>query len=143
MPKLEATTEGELYMDVKCGTAVGKLFVNKVRNCSQGSNTFGKTVCILGCPSGSDEEAVWLSFTKFQEVGGRTNARNCKRSITHQGQTLYRYWDWLLSGGSSGSSDVSIVMGREFLGIISTLKKKFLFGTYLHPIMLILKRYEC
>ena len=100
VPTTSVSEEGNAFLEVKCGSMTGSLFVSKVRSSEHGPNSLGKTVCILSDP---DEKGgrMWYSFAKFQEAGGRMSAKNWKRSITHQGQGLYRYWDWLTSEDST------------------------------------------
>lgn len=68
-------------MEVKCGTATGRLYISKYR--SQ-----GRSSCIL-CSE------KWYTLTQFQEVGGRASSKNWKKSISHRGQTLQKFVEWL------------------------------------------------
>lgn len=68
-------------MEVKCGTATGKLYINKYK--SQ-----GRSPCVL-------HSSKWHSLTQFQEIGGRASSRNWKKSISHRGQPLQKFVEWL------------------------------------------------
>ena len=66
--------DGEIYLEVECGTNKAKLFLSKL---CQGS----KGACILFNES-------WLTPNEFQFVSGRCAVKDWKRSIRHNGHCL-------------------------------------------------------
>ena len=68
-------------MDIKCGAASGRLYVNKFKKA-------GHAVCVL-CSS------EWYSPSQFQEIGGRANMKNWKKLVSQMGYPLQKLFDWL------------------------------------------------
>ena len=111
IPKILKTREGESFFEVRCGNITGKLFIEKFKKTYKGANTAGKLICILS----DTEEGKWYSLLQFQEAGGRSSNKNWKRSISHEGQLLHRYWDWL------SSSDEKLAASQQQLLVDSKL----------------------
>lgn len=76
-PTLSQASSGSDTISVKCGSATGTLYVDKIR--APGNK--GNLKCIL---SGSD----WYSPIDFEIFRGKTKSRNWRRSILHENVQL-------------------------------------------------------
>ena len=78
-----------------------KLYIGKFREV--GASLAGKHPCIL-----NDGDSKWYSPVQFQDVGGRSAAKNWKKSISHQGQGLFKFLDWLTSAECADMNSESV-----------------------------------
>ena len=67
------------YIIVTCGSTDGKLFFNKLKNCT---TKLGSVSCIL------KNDNSWCSPSEFENLGGRVKSKNWKRSICYDGKPL-------------------------------------------------------
>ena len=67
------------YVLVTCGSTVGKLFFNKLKNCT---GKLGSVSCILKADNS------WCSPSELESLGGKAKSKNWKRSICLDGKPL-------------------------------------------------------
>ena len=72
-PTLSQSSPGSDTVPVKCGTATGILYVDKI----SGPGNKGDLKCIFS-------DSKWHSPIEFEILGGRTKSRNWRRSILHE-----------------------------------------------------------
>ena len=78
-PNILSDNVHEDYVLVTCGSTVGKLFFNKLKNCT---GKLGSVSCILKADNS------WCSPSELESLGGKAKSKNWKRSICLDGKPL-------------------------------------------------------